>query len=71
MVELDVHETLDGQLVCIHDEGVDRTTNGTGLVHEMTLDQIRELDAGRGEKIPLLSEVLDFARGKLQVNTWD
>jgi glycerophosphoryl diester phosphodiesterase len=68
MVELDVHETLDGQLVCIHDEDVDRTTNGTGLVHEMTLDQIRELDAGRGEKIPLLSEVLDFARGKLQVN---
>jgi glycerophosphoryl diester phosphodiesterase len=68
MVELDVHETLDGHLVCIHDESVDRTTNGTGQVREMTLDQIRRLDAGRGEKIPLLSEVLDFVRGKLQVN---
>jgi glycerophosphoryl diester phosphodiesterase len=68
MVELDVHETLDGHLVCIHDKSVDRTTDGVGIVHEMTLSQIKKLDAGSGERIPLLSEVLDFARGKMKVN---
>ena len=68
MIELDIHETLDGHLMCIHDSSVDRTTNGSGIVAEMTLREIRVLDAGLGERIPLLSEVLDLARGRMSVN---
>jgi glycerophosphoryl diester phosphodiesterase len=66
--EFDVQRTRDGQLVCIHDETVDRTTNGTGTVSEMTLEQIRRLDAGKwfdpkfaGEKVPTVEEVLKLA----------
>ena len=66
--ELDVHMSADGELVVIHDESVDRTTNGTGLVRDMTLEQLKELDACngmeayRGAKIPTLGEVLDLVR---------
>ncbi len=45
-VECDVRLTRDGHLVCVHDRQVDRTSNGTGLVSEMTLAQMRELDYG-------------------------
>src|SRR6476620_5372803 len=45
-VECDVRLTRDGHLVCVHDRRVDRTSNGTGLVSEMTLAQMRELDFG-------------------------
>lgn len=45
VLELDVHATSDGEIVVIHDATVDRTTNGTGQVDEMTLDEIKELDA--------------------------
>src|SRR5690554_7692352 len=45
-VELDIHPTRDYQWVVIHDNTVDRTTNATGRVDEMTVDQIKELDAG-------------------------
>ncbi|MGY5861886.1 MAG: glycerophosphodiester phosphodiesterase family protein [Candidatus Thorarchaeota archaeon] len=68
MVELDVQETSDGRLVCIHDFELPRTTNGEGYVGEATYHEIMELDAGQGERVPLLSEVLDFARGKIGVN---
>jgi glycerophosphoryl diester phosphodiesterase len=61
-IELDVRVTRDRQVVVIHDETVDRTTNGTGAVATMPLDQLRELDAGRGERIPLLAEVLEQFR---------
>ncbi len=47
MVEVDVRQSADGELVVIHDATVDRTTNGTGLVKEKTLTQLRELDAQR------------------------
>lgn len=63
--EFDVERTKDGHLVCIHDSTVDRTTNGKGKVSEMTLAQVRELDAGSwfdpkfaGEKVPTVDEVL-------------
>ncbi|MFN8531757.1 MAG: glycerophosphodiester phosphodiesterase [Anaerolineae bacterium] len=46
ILDLDIHRTSDGVLVVLHDETVDRTTNGTGLVREMTLDDLRQLDAG-------------------------
>lgn len=66
--ELDVHMSKDGELVVIHDETVDRTTNGTGLVRDLTLAQLKELDACngmenyRGAKIPTLAEVFDLIR---------
>ncbi|MEE9352852.1 MAG: glycerophosphodiester phosphodiesterase family protein [Candidatus Thorarchaeota archaeon] len=68
MVELDVQETSDGHLVCIHDFELPRTTNGEGYVGELTYREIKELDAGQGERVPLLSEVLDFAVGRIGVN---
>ncbi len=73
-VECDVHPCADGRLVVIHDPTVDRTTNGHGLVCEMTVEQLKALDAGSwfdprfaGERLPLLSELLDWARGKVRV----
>ncbi|MFX1579153.1 MAG: glycerophosphodiester phosphodiesterase [Promethearchaeota archaeon] len=68
MIELDVHETLDGQLVCIHDKTVDRTTDGSGEVRNFSYEELMKMDAGDGERIPLLEDVLTFASGKLQVN---
>jgi len=59
-IEFDVHLTNDGQLVIIHDETVDRTTNGTGTVGEMSLEQLHALDAGKGERIPTLDEYFDL-----------
>ena len=63
-VETDVHLSKDGHLVIIHDDTVERTTNGSGRVAEMTLAELRALDAGHGRQIPLLQEVLDVVRGK-------
>ena len=63
-LEFDVQMTKDGVLVVIHDETVDRTTNGTGAVAELTLNQIRALDAGNGEKVPTFQQVLDLAKSK-------
>jgi len=74
MVELDVHASADGHCVVIHDPTVDRTTNGTGAVAGMPLDQLRELDAGyhftrdgttfpyrgAGVRIPTISEVFEM-----------
>ena len=75
MIEFDVRMTKDGYLVIMHDKTVDRTTNGKGLVSEYTLKQIKELDAGswkserfKGEKVPLLSEVLDVIPGNIWIN---
>lgn len=51
-IELDVHLTKDGQVVVIHDERVDRTTNGTGFVKDMTLRELRSLDASMGKSAP-------------------
>lgn len=61
-LELDVHLTADDELVVIHDSTLERTTNGYGNVHDKTLQEIRQLDAGQGEKMPLLSEVIQLAR---------
>ncbi|HXV86599.1 MAG TPA: glycerophosphodiester phosphodiesterase family protein [Gemmatimonadales bacterium] len=58
-LELDVHLTVDGVPVVIHDESVDRTTDGTGLVRVATAVGLEELDAGQGERIPRLEQVLD------------
>ena len=68
MIETDVNVTRDGALVLTHDVTVDRTTNGTGHVGDLTLAQIRELDAGSwsgaefaGEPVPTLEETLELA----------
>ncbi len=65
--EFDVARPRDGQLVCIHDDTVDRTTDGTGTVAGMTLEQLRALDAGSwfdprfaSEKVPTVEEVLSL-----------
>lgn len=66
--ELDCHRTRDGHVVVIHDHTVDRTTNGKGDLREMTLDELKALDAGSwmdarfsGEPLPTLAEALELA----------
>jgi glycerophosphoryl diester phosphodiesterase len=63
-VELDVQLTKDGRLAVIHDDTLDRTTNGWGPVADFTLAELRQLDAGRGEPVPSLEEVFDLVKGK-------
>jgi glycerophosphoryl diester phosphodiesterase len=79
VLEMDVHSTKDGVLVLMHDETVDRTTNGSGLIKEMTFDEIRQLDAGydwtqedsqetvyrgQGIVVPALEELFQAFPGK-------
>ncbi len=66
-IELDVHRSSDGHLMVIHDDTVDRTTRGHGKVSEMTLAELKKLDAGKGQKIPTLQEAIDFMKGKVRV----
>jgi glycerophosphoryl diester phosphodiesterase len=63
-VELDVRRTADGVLVVLHDETVNRTTDGKGRVDRLSLRDIEKLNAGNGEHIPTLEEVLMVAGGK-------
>lgn len=63
-VELDVQRTRDGRLVVMHDTLVDRTTDGTGLVSEMTWDELQFLDAGNGEGVPSVEAALAAANGR-------
>ena len=58
-IELDVH-TVEGELLVIHDDELARTTNGHGRVSTSSLQYLRSLDAGMGERIPMLNEVLDI-----------
>lgn len=75
MLELDVHLTADGAPIVIHDDTLERTTNGTGPVKARALAELRRLDAGGwfdpaygGERLPTLDEVLDLARGRAEVD---
>src|SRR5260370_357739 len=65
LIECDVHLSSDGRLVVIHDHTLERTTNGKGLVRDHTAAELRRLDAGGGEHIPLLQEVVELAIGKV------
>jgi glycerophosphoryl diester phosphodiesterase len=65
LIECDVHLSSDGRLVVIHDHTLERTTNGKGLVGEHTAAELRRLDAGHGERIPLLQEVVELVIGKV------
>jgi glycerophosphoryl diester phosphodiesterase len=66
-IELDVRRTKDGEIVVIHDAEVDRTTNGKGLVSELTLSEIKQLSTDKGEKIPTLEEALNFLDRKVKI----
>lgn len=68
-IETDLHLTRDARFVAIHDATLERTTNGKGMVHDFTLAELRELDAGHwfdrefmDERIPTLEEILEFSR---------
>ncbi|MGQ9719476.1 MAG: glycerophosphodiester phosphodiesterase [Nitrososphaerales archaeon] len=65
MVEVDVRPSKDGHIVVIHDDSVDRTTNGKGYVKNMTLKELKKLDAGKGERIPTLQEVIGAVRRRV------
>lgn len=74
-IELDVKCSRDGEMVVIHDQTLDRTTNGKGFVIEQTAKELRALDAGsfysesyKGERIPLLVEVLETFSSKMIIN---
>lgn len=73
-VEVDVRTTRDGRLVLSHDAQVERSTDGKGLINELTFEELRKLDAGvrfaakfKGERIPTLEEVLAVCKGKIDV----
>ncbi len=75
MLELDVLLTKDRKMVVIHDESLDRTTNGQGMVSDYTLSDLKALDAGswfdarfKGERLPTLEEVLDLMKGQVFLN---
>lgn len=82
-LELDVHRCASGELVVIHDESVNRTTNGVGLIEDITCPELKRLSAGAwwdeehgepgehrfsDERIPLLEEVLDLVDGRALIN---
>ncbi len=74
MVETDLHMTADGEIILMHDHTVDRTTDGTGLIREKTLEQMQALDAGSwkdpqftGAKVPTFREFLDLMKDHPQI----
>jgi glycerophosphoryl diester phosphodiesterase len=71
VIELDLHLSKVGALVVMHDAEVDRTTDGNGPIAEKTLAELRSLDAGQGERIPVFEEVLDAVRTPLQAEIKD
>ncbi|MFI1098535.1 glycerophosphodiester phosphodiesterase [Streptomyces sp. NPDC020917] len=70
-IELDLHLSKDGALIVMHDADVDRTTDGSGMIRDLTLEEIRALDAGRGERVPVFEEVLDAVDRPLQAEIKD
>ena len=69
-IEVDIHQTKDGELILMHDATVNRTTNGQGTIADLTLTEIKKLDAGtwfdsayQHEKVPTLNEVLEIVKG--------
>lgn len=63
-VEIDVRRTADGALVALHDATINRTTDGRGRVEALSVDQLKAFDAGNGERIPTVEEVLKIAAGR-------
>lgn len=67
-VELDAQLCASGEVVVLHDDTLDRTTNGKGPLSQWSLDALRALDAGKGERVPLLSEVFEEVGSNLLIN---
>jgi glycerophosphoryl diester phosphodiesterase len=65
-VELDVRETRDGELVVMHDADIKRTTNGKGLVSDLSLEEIKSFSAD-DQKVPTFGEAMDFLNGKVKL----
>lgn len=68
-IETDVHKTKDGKLILCHDEKIDRTSNGKGWIKDYTYEELLQFDFGcksryKGQKIPLLKELLELCQGK-------
>jgi glycerophosphoryl diester phosphodiesterase len=70
-VELDLHLSKDGALVVMHDASVERTTDGRGLIRDLTLEEIRGLDAGLGERVPVFEEALETVARPIQAEIKD
>jgi glycerophosphoryl diester phosphodiesterase len=66
-IEVDVY-VVQGRLMVFHDDRLERTTNGAGCIMEQSIDYLRSLDAGQGEKIPFLEEVVEAAAGRAGIN---
>lgn len=64
-IELDVQVSKDGEIVVIHDYEISELTGHSGYVKEMTLDELKQLDMGEGEKIPTFQEVIKLAQGEI------
>lgn len=62
-IEIDMRATADGEIVIMHDDTVDRTTDGTGAVSALTLAEIKQLDAGGGQEVPTYEETLEAVKG--------
>jgi glycerophosphoryl diester phosphodiesterase len=67
MLELDVHLSRDGHPVIIHDPDLSRIAGSAGRVADMTLDQIKAVDVGQGERVPTLPEVIELVRGRAEL----
>jgi len=67
MIELDVHLSGDEQPIILHDPDLSRTTNGRGQATDLPLAQIELLDAGLGERVPTLAQVIELVRGRVQL----
>jgi glycerophosphoryl diester phosphodiesterase len=67
MLELDVYLSSDGHPVILHDKDLSRTTNGSGDVQDLTVKQIKQFETEKGERVPTLVEVIELARGRVQL----
>ena len=68
VIECDAHLTKDDEVVIIHDETVNRTTNGRGKVKNLTLEEIKKLKTKNNERIPTLEEVIEVVKGRCKLN---
>ncbi len=67
-IEFDVRQSKDGEIVIMHDANTFRTTGYSGIIEKLTLEELKELDCGEGEKIPTLEELVKLAKGKIGLN---
>ncbi|MFX1277436.1 MAG: glycerophosphodiester phosphodiesterase [Promethearchaeota archaeon] len=65
-IEFDVHLSKDNEIIIMHDGNTFRTTGHFGLIRKMTLDKLKQLDAGEGEKVPTLDELIEVAKNKIK-----